>query len=74
MRPRLEAEESLLAHDRVAVGTGGLKAGQARKLMTQWRQTAQGGRKSARRPRSPQALGRIGIGYRVIEKQQPSHP
>jgi hypothetical protein len=67
MLPRLRAEESMLAAERIAVGTGSLKSSVARSIRRGWeRQRTGEGAEAARAARAtPAALGAIGIGYRV---------
>lgn len=51
MLPRLQAEESIRAANRVALGSGTLKDADRRALVADWQATAAGSR---------QAIGRIG--------------
>lgn len=65
MLPRLEAEESLLAADRVAMGTGSMKKESADATWKRWA-TATGHGADAAKPR-PTALAAHGIPVRRVK-------
>jgi hypothetical protein len=72
MLPRIGAEESLLTAQRIAVGTGSLKADALRDLMRSWQRVADAGRppKRATSQASLKAMGKaVGIGYRKVPKR-----
>lgn len=50
--PRLQAEESLMRASEIAVGTGSLKKGEARRIVDAWQKTAGSARRSAIKPKS----------------------
>lgn len=64
MMPRLEAEESLLAAQRASVGSGTLKADDAKAIVRRWTEAA----RPDRRPQAadPGALAAIGIGVQAV--------
>jgi hypothetical protein len=68
--PRLEAEESLLEAERIAVGSATLKPAPRGEVLAAWRDQA--GVKVVRRPRDRAAhgaqLAAAGIGIRVVPK------
>jgi hypothetical protein len=64
MLPRLMAEESLMATERIAVGTGSLDKHVTRRLLRAWGQQVNG-HAGAPPPASPHVLGSMGIGYRT---------
>lgn len=71
MLDRLDAQESLLMAQRIAVGTGSLKGNTGRQWAEEWALAGRG--ESAPEPRTgptpPQVvLGRIGIGVRKTRK------
>ena len=71
MLPRIGAEESLLTAQRIAVGTGSLKADACRDLMRDWLRVASAGQplKRAVSRASLRAMGKAaGIGYRTVPK------
>lgn len=68
MLPRLTAEDSLLAAQRVAVGSGSLKPHDARAIADSWARHLQKRMKAARPTRED--LAAIGIGVRVKERVQ----
>lgn len=69
MLPQLQAEESLLAADRIAVGTGSLKREVAREIASGWERAARANAPAPREKRraSPETLQAMGIGYIVVE-------
>jgi hypothetical protein len=72
MLPRLEAEESILATHRTAVGSGTMDSGRAHAMSNGWARTAQGKGGAGiqpKRKRSPSELSAIGIGYRGKPKR-----
>lgn len=68
--PRLEAEESLLEAERIAVGSGSLKPDPRADVVAAWRDRAEV--KVVRRPRDRAShaaqLAAAGIGIRVVPK------
>jgi hypothetical protein len=66
--PRLQAEESLLASQRTAVGSGSLKREQARAVTGGWSRLVDAGVTPAR-PASRHELGGSGIGYREVPRR-----
>lgn len=71
MLPRLGAEDSLSTAQRVAVGTGSLKADALRDLMQGWLRVAHAGRppKRGMSQASLKAMGKsVGIGFRRVPK------
>jgi hypothetical protein len=72
MLPRLEAEESLLAVDRLAVGGGHLERDAMRRTLDRWLMAADPSARSPRRRRvmlaSPDALADMGIGVTVVPR------
>lgn len=71
MMPVLIAEESLRETERIGVGiTGwGFKPAVARDVLRGWREDAVRHRvaRTPSRPASPEILGGMGIGYRVVK-------
>jgi hypothetical protein len=71
MLPRLQAEESLLTADRVALGAGTLKQDAARELGRRWERATRdpGARDSRARVKlTPGDLAAMGIRYKVVER------
>lgn len=65
MMPRLEAEESLLVAQRVALGSGSYKKDDARRLTHRWTNQARGPRISESAAAvNPRELAGMGIGFR----------
>ena len=69
--PRLRAEESLLAAERTAVGTGSLKKGEGRRILAGWqRQTDQ--RPPVVRPRTREQyrahMAGLGVGVKTVKR------
>jgi hypothetical protein len=69
MIPRLTAEESLLAAERIAVGVGRLPRHDARALVSRWQRAARAGRERAQ-PITPVLLAASGI--RVVREPRPA--
>lgn len=69
MLPRLRAEESLTASQRIAVGTGSLKTGDARAVLDGWRAATTSGRRIRGAKPSREDLRAIGIGVRLAPKK-----
>jgi hypothetical protein len=72
MLPRLDAEESLSAAQRVAVGTGSLKGNAGPALIRDWLRVAHRDRPSTRgmSPASLKARGKaVGIGFRKVPRR-----
>jgi hypothetical protein len=73
MLPRIEAGESLLTAERVAVGTGSMKGDAGRDLARHWADTARGERQ-VERPRSAKArraaLASAGVGYHTVQTRK----
>jgi hypothetical protein len=67
MMPRLQAEESMLVAERLAVGTGAAQADSRREILDGWRSAAGSPPRSKRTRLAPAALGEAGIGYHVVE-------
>jgi hypothetical protein len=69
--PRLSAEESLLAAERVAVGSGSLRKGVGRRIADGWRRRAQTQRMilrpTSRAQWEAQAAG-VGVGVKRVPK------
>lgn len=66
MMPRLQAEESLTAVERTAVGTGSLKKEDAQAITRAWaRDVAPSSRERVQRI-TPEALEAIGIQYQIV--------
>jgi hypothetical protein len=72
--PRLSAEESLLAANRIAVGTGSLRKGEGRRIAAGW-QRAMGQRVPSVRPKGPGEyaahMAGLGIGIKRVKKVTP---
>lgn len=70
MLPRLEAEESLVAAERLAVGTASLKADARRRVIDDWAKVARP--VAVQRPTDPAARRALaaaaGIGMRVVRR------
>ena len=71
--PRLTAEESLLAAERMAVGSGTLKKGKGRQIAEQWRR-ATGQTRHVLRPSSEEMftaqMGGLGIGVKKVKVER----
>jgi hypothetical protein len=67
MMPRLQAEESLSAVERTAIGSGSLKTSDAHAITRRWARTASGREQIERL--SPAGLQAIGIGYQIVPKE-----
>jgi hypothetical protein len=65
--PALTAEESLVASERVALGSGSLDKHDARQLRRAWRETAFGRVRVTPQKAAPADLAALGIGYHVVE-------
>ncbi|HMJ87979.1 MAG TPA: hypothetical protein VK504_32605 [Vicinamibacterales bacterium] len=75
MLPRLEAEESILAADRLGVGTRTVSRQAVKEALDRWQRTAHPAhtRARARRPRAtPDSLAALGIGYHIVEPETPT--
>jgi predicted GNAT family N-acyltransferase len=70
MLPRLQAEESLHAAERVAVGSASLKREASGNLVREWLRLARGDQPPERL--TAQAMGSAGIGYRRVVKRKES--
>ena len=68
MMPRLLAEESLLLAERVAVGTGSLKAGSGKRILNRWRRESQATGRA--KPVSPDRLAVMGVGMRTVSRRR----
>jgi hypothetical protein len=66
MMPPLVAEESIQASNRVALGSGSLKAPDRRALIAKWERAA-GHVRAKAEPIRPEMLEAMGIGYHVVE-------
>lgn len=68
--PRLTAEESLVAAERIAVGTGSLRKGQGKQIAGQW-QRATGQTRQVLKPSSKEAyraqMAMAGIGVKLVK-------
>lgn len=72
MLPQLQAEESLLMAERLAVGTGAMEKGERRRLMRSWRRAAQAAPALSARTflaSPPEALAAMGIGVRRVPRR-----
>jgi hypothetical protein len=65
--PALTAEESLVASERVALGSGSLDRHDAKQLRRDWRETAFGRVRVKAQKVAPADLAALGIGYHVVE-------
>lgn len=66
MLPRLQAEESIVAANRIAYGSGKLTADSARALSREWESAAHAG--AARSGPTPEALAAVGFMVRRVKK------
>lgn len=66
MLPRLQAEESFMVVERLAIGTGA--SATPREILRRWREAAGSGRQPAAVKATPRALGLLGIGVRRVPK------
>lgn len=62
MIPRLTAEDSLRAYDRIAAGTGHLRPSDRQTMLRTWKRAATRPQRAA--PVTPEALVGLGIGVR----------
>lgn len=67
MMPRLLAEESLRAAERVAVGTGSLKPGAGARVLSRWRRESRPA--GTTKARSPEMLAAMGVKVRVVPRR-----
>ncbi len=67
MRPRLEAEESLLAAQRGSVASGFMKAEDSRRIIRSW-ETQKGDRPERTRRATPGQLRDMGISYVEVSR------
>lgn len=65
MYSRLQARESMLMVERLAVGTGAMKASDQRPLTRKWREEA-GGTRQLKTPLPKEQLGSIGIRFTKV--------
>jgi hypothetical protein len=68
MMPRMQAEESMLAATRVALGGGSLKKDDAARLRRAWEQAASGGRAPRAIKASLADLQALGIVVRKVKR------
>lgn len=68
MLPRLQAEESMLAMTRVAMGTASVEKEARRSILHDWQEAATPGRTVTRVTPSPDQLRGIGIGVHAVKK------
>jgi hypothetical protein len=69
MLPRLEAEESLLATQRTAVGTGSLSKDDRQAVVRRWARQVDIPATQAVRTKDPGALAAMGIGLRQARRK-----
>ena len=69
--PRLEAEESILAMTRVAMGTGSFKEETSRQIRKDWVRTAEGPQPIEKAVAAPRALPGMGFGSRRVKRAKP---
>jgi len=69
MQPRLEAEESILAANRIAVGGGKLKAEDARRIAQHWSAAANDEQVAKAAP-DANALRAAGIAVRTVKRKK----
>ncbi len=70
MQPRLEAEESILAVNRIAVASGSLKEADANALQKQWGAAANPAGIERPKPQPAAALSNLGIPVRRVKTQR----
>lgn len=68
MLPRLTAEESIMASNRMLVGSGAASPEDARAMHRDWSRDATPPRQQSKAKATPKDLSAIGIDYQVVER------
>lgn len=69
MMRRLQAEESLLAYERLGAGTGAFTADWRKRVVKGWEAETGTNRRRRHAPAAPTMLESMGIGYRVAKRR-----